>query len=122
VQHVVTANTPLPATVTAPFATILDKQSSVRIQVFEQAGAVASEELGHNRRVLDGEFSGLPDLPAGARVDVTLSVGLDGRLAVTAREVLGGAQLHLEAYVDGVVDGAAIERLAASTSALTIRQ
>ncbi|MGH3568151.1 MAG: Hsp70 family protein [Pseudonocardia sp.] len=121
VQHVVPANTPLPATVTAPVATILDKQSSVRIQVFEQAGAVASEELGHNRRVLDGEFSGLPDLPAGARVDVTLSVGLDGRLAVTAREVLGGAELRLEAYVDGVVDGAAIERLAASTSALTIR-
>ncbi|MGI9004308.1 MAG: Hsp70 family protein [Pseudonocardia sp.] len=122
VQHVVAANTQLPATATAPFATILDKQSSVRIQVFEQAGALVSEELGHNRRVLDGEFTGLPDLPAGARVDVTVSVGTDGRLAVTAREVLGGTTLCLEAYVEGVIDAVAAEQLSATTSAMVIRQ
>ncbi len=122
VQHVVPANTSLPASVTAPFATILDKQSTVRIQVFEQAGAVASEELEHNRRVLDGELTGLPDLPAGARIDITLSVGLDGRLAVTACEVLGRTELCLEACVEGVVDQTAAKQLSAAASALTIRQ
>lgn len=122
VQHVVPANTPLPVRAAAPFATILDKQSTVRIQVFEQAGAVASEELEHNRRVLDGEFTGLPDLPAGARIDVTLTVGLDGRLAVTAREVLGRTELSLEAYVEGVVDQTAAKQLSVASSTLTIRQ
>jgi molecular chaperone DnaK (HSP70) len=123
VQHVLTANAPLPATATAPFATILDNQATVRIQVFEQAGAVVSEEAAHNRRVLDGEFSGLPDCPAGSRVDVTISVGLDGRLDVTANLAKRrGGQLTLEAYVEGVVDGAEAADLAARTSAMMIRQ
>jgi molecular chaperone DnaK (HSP70) len=123
VHHVLTANTPLPAEATAPFATILDNQATVRIQVFEQAGAVVSEEVAHNRRVLDGEFSGLPECSAGSRVDVTICVGLDGRLDVTANlaERRGG-QLTLEAYVEGVVDGAEAANLAARTSAIMIRQ
>ena len=122
VHHVLTANTPLPAEATTPFATILDKQTTVRIQVFEQAGAVVSEEVTHNRRVLDGEFSGLPDRSAGSRVDVTISVGLDGRLSVTAREAKRGKELALEAYVEGVVDAAEAADLAHRTSAIMIRQ
>ncbi len=122
VQHLVPANAPLPTTATASFATILDNQSSVRVQVFEQAGALTSDEVEHNRRVLDGELTGLPELPAGARIDVTLHIGLDGRLTVAAREVLSRTELRLEAYVDGVVDGATAERLSASTNSLTIRQ
>jgi hypothetical protein len=90
--------------------------------VFEQAGAVVSEEVAHNRRVLDGEFVGLPDRPAGSRVDITLTVGLDGRLDVTARESKRGGELNLEAYVEGVVDGAQAADLAARTSAMTIQQ
>lgn len=121
IQHLVLANTPLPAAATAPFATIVPGQPSVRIQVFEQAGAVASEEVGHNRRVLDGEFTGLPELPAGARVDVTLRVGADGRLGVEAREVLGGTALRLEAYVEGVLDSAAAAEMAAVTSSTIVR-
>ena len=121
VHHLLTANTPLPAEATAPFATILDRQTTVRIQVFEQAGAVVSEEMAHNRRVLDGEFSGLPDRSAGSRVDVTISVGLDGRLSVTAREAKRGKELALEAYVEGVVDAAEAADLAVRTSAMTIR-
>ena len=122
VHHVLKANTPLPAEATAPFATILDNQTTVRIQVFEQAGAVVSEEVAHNRRVLDGEFSGLRDRPAGSRVDVTISVGLDGRLSVTAREAKRGKELALEAYVEGVVDAAEAADLAGRTSTIMIRQ
>ena len=122
VHHLLTANTPLPAEATAPFATILDHQTTVRIQVFEQAGAVVSDDVGHNRRVLDGEFVGLPDRPAGSRVDVTLTIGLDGRLGVTAREAKRGKELSLEAYVEGVVDSAQAADLAARTSAMTIQQ
>jgi molecular chaperone DnaK len=121
VQHVLAANTPLPARCTTPFATIVDHQAAVRIQVFEQAGAVLSQEVGNNRAVLDGEFRGLPERPAGSRIDVTLSVGLDGRLAVAAHTD-EGAPLPLEAFVQGVVDGAAAEQLTARTGAMTIRQ
>jgi molecular chaperone DnaK (HSP70) len=122
VEHVLPANTPLPAQATAPFATILNNQRTVRIQVFEQAGAIMSEDVAHNRKVLDGEFTGLPDRPAGSRIDVTVSVGLDGRLSVAAREAKRGRELILEAYVEGVVDGAELERLTARTDAMTIVQ
>lgn len=122
VQHVLPANTPLPADATASFATILDRQDAVRVQVFEQAGAVPSDEVAHNRRVLDGELSGLPELPAGARIDLTLAVGLDGRIDLTAREPMSGKTLRLEACMDGVVDAATARALSTSTGALRIRQ
>ncbi|MGW5648209.1 Hsp70 family protein [Saccharopolyspora sp. NPDC003752] len=121
VEHLVQRNDPLPATATARFATIVNRQRSVRIQVFEQAGDVPSAEVEHNRRVLDGEFAGLPPLPAGSVIELTLRVSADGLLAVTAREPLSGAALELEAYVDGVVDGAATERLAETIAGLTVR-
>lgn len=121
VQHVIGPNTPLPASATTPFATIVDNQETVRIRVFEQAGAVMSEELEHNRPVLDGEFTGLKKRKAGSRVDVTVTIGTDGRIGLTAAEGRGRA-LQLEAYVEGVVDAAAAEALAIRTSAMTIKQ
>jgi len=58
VEHIIEANTPLPVERTADrFGTILPKQDSARIQVYEQAGPVPSPEVGHNRRVLDGELT-----------------------------------------------------------------
>ena len=120
-HHVLSRNTSLPASATVPFATILDGQRRVRIQVFEQAGAVPSEELPHNRRVLDGELTGLPELRAGSRIDVTLHVGGDGRLAVTAREPGSGRSLELEAYIEGVIDADLGEQLATGAGGLTIR-
>ncbi|GGJ02782.1 hypothetical protein GCM10011581_44800 [Saccharopolyspora subtropica] len=106
---------------TGRFATVLNGQRSVRIQVFEQSGDVPSPEVAHNRRVLDGEFTGLPDLPAGAVIEVTLRVSADGLLSVTAREPLSGAALELSAYVDGVVDAAASRELAGTIAGLTVR-
>jgi len=122
VQHVLGPNTPLPARATTPFATIVDDQETVRIRVFEQAGAVVSEEVEHNRPVLDGEFTGLKGGKAGTRVDVTVMIGTDGRITVSAQEAKRGRTLQLEAFVEGVVDGAAADAMAARTSAMTIRQ
>ena len=121
VHHALSRNTPLPASATVPFATILDRQRRVRIQIFEQAGAVPSEEPSHNRRVLDGELTGLSELRAGSRIDITLWIGADGRLAVTAREPRGGRSLELEAYIDGVIDAKLGEQLATGAGGLTIR-
>lgn len=92
VHHIIGANTPLPV-VGAMFtcATILNDQDRIRIELMEQAGAVASSELVHNRRVLDGE--------------ITLGVSLAGQITCLATEPRSGHRLELTSYIDGVADG-----------------
>ncbi|GAB3408065.1 Hsp70 family protein [Flindersiella endophytica] len=123
VSHVIHQNEPLPiASRECVVATVLNGQPSVRIQVYEQAGAVESPVVEHNRRVLDGELTGLPPaLPAGSPIRVVLSLGLDGRLALTAVEPHSGARLTLEACIEGVLDTGTRDRVAATLSGLTIR-
>jgi molecular chaperone DnaK len=124
VEHVIHRNEPLPVTDReSVVATILDNQAALRIEVFEQAGAVESAEVEHNRRVLDGELSGLPQgLPAGSAIHVGLSLGLDGRLSVTAREPRSGTRLHLDAYIDGVLDRDEHDRMVDGLARLEVRQ
>ncbi|MBK6872754.1 MAG: Hsp70 family protein [Kineosporiaceae bacterium] len=108
VEHLVTANTPLPVVgVEATFATIMKNQDRVRVELFEQAGPMPSPDLANNRRVLDGELIGLPQLPAGSPIELTLAVAPDGRIRCTALEPRSGKVLVLESYMEGVVDGAA---------------
>ncbi|WP_237047846.1 Hsp70 family protein [Lentzea guizhouensis] len=122
VVHTVHQNDPLPATATSRFCTIVNRQDRVRVQVYEQAGDVPSADVAHNRRVLDGELSGLPPLPAGSPVEVTLSVSTDGLLSVTARVPRSRRKLELQSYVDGVVDGSAHAELAATLAAVEVSQ
>ena len=122
VEHVVEANTPLPVERTDErFGTILRDQQSVRVQVYEQAGPVPSPEEGHNRRVLDGELTGLGSLPAGSLIRITMRIAVDGRLTVIAHEPRSGRELRLEAYIEGVVDGAETERLTRLVGLTTVR-
>jgi molecular chaperone DnaK len=112
VEHLVKANTPLPVAQTeARFGTILEGQDSVRIQVYEQAGPEPSPEVGHNRRVLDGELTKIGSLPAGSVIELTIKIAVDGRLTVVAHEPVSGRELILEAFVEGVVDSSETERL-----------
>ena len=112
VAHLIAANAQLPAAkVETGFGTIVSNQDSVRIQVYEQAGPVPSAEVGHNRRVLDGELTGLGRLPAGSVVRLTVKVAVDGRLTVIAHEPRSGRELLLEAFIEGVIDSAETERL-----------
>ena len=48
-------DTSLPAD-TGPqvFCTLVDNQHAVKLEVWEQAGSVASDELGHNTRIGEG--------------------------------------------------------------------
>ncbi|MGD0602845.1 MAG: Hsp70 family protein [Streptosporangiaceae bacterium] len=122
VEHLVAANTPLPVNRTEErFGTILTGQQSVRVQVYEQAGPVPSPEVGHNRRVLDGELTGIGDLPAGSMIRITMRIAVDGRLTVLAHEPQSGRELRLEAYVEGVVDSAETERLTRLVGLTTVR-
>lgn len=112
VEHLVSANAQLPvAKVESRFGTIVPNQDSVRIQVYEQAGPVRSAEIEHNRRVLDGELTGLGRLPAGSVIRLTMKIAVDGRLTVVAHEPRSGRELRLEAFVEGVIDSAETKRL-----------
>jgi molecular chaperone DnaK (HSP70) len=122
VEHLVMANTPLPVERTEErFGTILENQESVRVQVYEQAGPAPSPEAGHNRRVLDGELTGIGSLPEGSLIRITMRIAVDGRLTVIAHEPRSGRELRLEAYVEGVVDGAETERLTRLVGLTTVR-
>jgi len=122
VEHLVAMNTELPVDrKTESYGTIIKDQQSVRIQVYEQAGPLASPETDHNRRVLDGELTGLGSLPAGAMIQITIRIAVDGRLTVIAREPRSGKELTLEAYVDGVVDAVEAERLTEAVGLIAVR-
>ncbi len=122
IAHIVTANTPLPVEETEHrFGTILPNQGSVRLQVYEQSGAVLSPEVGHNRRVLDGELTGLGKLPAGSVIQITLRIAVDGRLTVIAHEPRSRKELTLEAFVEGVVDSAETQRLSDLVGRTSVR-
>ncbi|MCZ2826063.1 MULTISPECIES: Hsp70 family protein [unclassified Modestobacter] len=122
VEHLIPANAPLPVPgVQATFATIMPDQDRVRVELMEQAGAVASPEAAYNRRVLDGEIVDIPaGLPAGSQIDITLSVGLDGRLRCAATEPRSGRTLLLESYVEGVSDSSDVETQRAVVSGLRL--
>ena len=124
VAHVIHQNEPLPVTgADITVATIVKDQRSVRIEVFEQAGAVESAELENNRRVLDGELTGLPPgLPAGSPIRITLRLDLGGRLSLTAVEPTSEAELLLEACIEGVLDTASRRTIASSLGLLSVRQ
>nr|AGS49284.1 chaperone protein DnaK [uncultured bacterium esnapd2] len=121
VVHVVHQNQPLPAETSVSFCTVADGRERIRVQVYEQAGDLPSEEVGHNRRVLDGELT-VPPLPAGSPIEITFRVDADGRLTVTAREPGSGARLDLQAYVDGVVDASTADDLTATLAGIAVRQ
>jgi molecular chaperone DnaK len=122
VEHIVEANTSLPVERTADrFGTILPNQDSVRIQVYEQAGPVPSPEIGHNRRVLDGELTQIGSLKAGSVIKITMRIAVDGRLTVIAHEPRSGRELRLEAFIEGVIDSAETERLTALVGRTMLR-
>lgn len=123
VQQVVAANTPLPVErARATFATVLAGQRRVRVEIMEQAGAVAGADPAFNRRILDGELTGLPeDLPAGSPIDLELSVGTDGRLGCVARERSSGRQLVLESYMVGVADAPEADAQRRAVASLVLR-
>lgn len=103
VEHLLTANTPLPAD-TGPqtFRTIADNQQQVLLEVWEQAGAVASAELEHNTHIGEGTLSDLPPRPAGAPFQVDFHMTETGMLQVHGREGDSGSEVRFEVQIGGL--------------------
>lgn len=108
ISHMLVANLPLPIVKEEiVVATIADKQASAKIQIYEQGGAICSEEVADNRLVLEGEVLGIPPQPAGSPLSLVISVSIDGRITLGAR-IFGSTALAVEAFMHGVLDDAEV--------------
>jgi molecular chaperone DnaK len=98
IVHLLLANTPLPAD-TGPytFATAVDNQRMVQIEVWEQVGPDLSDDLAANRKVGQGILRNLsPRLQAGTPIDVTFFMSETGQLTVHAKEQQSGGDVRFE--------------------------
>jgi len=117
VVHLLQANTPLPAD-TGPytFLTAIENQRMIGIEVWEQAGAVASESVEENRRVGEGRLRDLPArLPARTPLEVTFFMSETGVLSVHAIEPRSGRDVRFDLQIGGL-DPAGMENARASVA------
>lgn len=83
IVHLLHANTPLPAESTFHFATVVDDQQIIELQIYEQAGAVESPEVAFNSVILSTRITDLPPaMPAGLPIEFSMRVSETGRLTV----------------------------------------
>jgi molecular chaperone DnaK len=87
-SRIITRNTPLPASRSEVYQTIVDGQERVLIEVFQGE----ADNVLHNTSVGEFAIEGLADVPAGNEVMVHMNLTLDGMLRVTATEKHTGLQ------------------------------
>ena len=103
VEHLAHANDPLPTGErTIVTTTVTDNQTSVLIELYEQAGPVLSPELTANNPLTNGSgvISGIRPRPRGTpSIDIALSIDEDGLLQLRATERESGHDLLIEVAV-----------------------
>ena len=99
VEHLLHANEALPAAHHFYAATVQDGQESVELSIYEQSGVLESPRLADNHQVIVSRISGIPPLPAGTPIDITISVDEEGLLSLTAVEHVSGKKLEVDAPV-----------------------
>jgi molecular chaperone DnaK len=110
IAHLLETNRPLPsAPETQRFYTANPNQTAVRIEIWEQAGAMMSPDPADNAKIGDGVITGLPELPQGSPIDVTFTMDEKGLLRVEAVELTTGKQLEIELQIQGLTQ-AQLER------------
>jgi molecular chaperone DnaK len=107
IVHLLAANTLLPADAGPKvFRTAFDDQPVVDLQVWEQAGSEASEELPHNVQIGKGILAGLPLQKAGRPFEVTFHMTAMGLLKVHAEDKESGQEVRFEIQI-GLTDAQA---------------
>jgi molecular chaperone DnaK len=121
IYHLLQANTPLPAEIEPEtFYTVQDNQRNVLVEVWEQAGSLASDELANNTHIGEGLLTDLPPRPRGTPFDVTFWMSETGLLKVHAHEKRSGREVKFEIQIGGLTDeqvrdaGRAVARYAVS--------
>jgi molecular chaperone DnaK len=79
-------NDRLPVSVRRYFGTVYDDQRIVTIRVVEQGGGNESPDPEHAKLLTEASIVDIPpDQPAGSQIEITLRMGFDGILHLTAR-------------------------------------
>lgn len=122
VLHLLPTNTPLPAdTGPYPFATAVENQRTLGIEVWEQVGPEESEELADNRKVGDGLLRNLPPrLPAGTPFEITFFMSETGLLTVHAQEPRSGREVRFDLQI-GDLDGVRFDETRSSVAGYQVR-
>ena len=116
IVHLLPANTVLPATVgPVQVATGVANQPAVDIEVWEQQGAVESEELADNVYVGRGRLRSLVGLPARSPIEITFSMTETGLLTVQATEPRSGREVRFDLQIGGM-DQAAVDEARAAVA------
>jgi molecular chaperone DnaK len=103
IRHILEANRPLPAAPqTKQFYTKYPDQTSILIEIWEQAGSIASDDLSDNTKIGQGVISGLPELPKHSPVDVTFRMNDTGLLTVDAEELRTHKRLKFDLQIKGL--------------------
>lgn len=122
IAHFLPANAQLPITRQEyAVATVVRNQTSARIQLFEQAGNVASPIVEDNRPLIEGEIIGIPPGPAGTKISLRVSVSVDGRVSLEASAGDRARPVTVEAFMHGVLDAHEIEQQQRATHGLRMR-
>jgi molecular chaperone DnaK (HSP70) len=123
VEHLVHANDTLPVTQELTASTVEDGQRAVKIELYEQSGVVEGRDLAENKALNVGKdndtIDGLPSLPAGSPVDITMSVDEEGLLTLSATERSTGKSLQVQIRVS-VLSDEQVEEATRVVSGLTV--
>lgn len=112
VKHLVQANDQLPTgDKHLATETVDDGQTGVQIELYEQAGTVAGEEMEDNKPVNQGSglITGIPALPAGSPIEIRMSVDDEGLLQLHATEPASGKSLDIQVSVSVLSDAEVAE-------------
>ncbi|GAA2332273.1 Hsp70 family protein [Dactylosporangium salmoneum] len=121
IDHLLIANQELPAS-SGPqeYMTVEHGQTAIAIEVFEQSGAIASDEVQHNTPIGEGMITGLPRLPKGSPVRVTFDMDETGRLSVHAVELSTRRDVNFDLVIG--LEDAAVEEARAAVARKTVSQ
>jgi molecular chaperone DnaK len=88
---IIERNTPLPATQTEIYSTVVDDQPTAQIRVFQGE----NQDTRYNTLVGEFDIEGLAEVPSGNQILVRLDLDLNGILKVTATERATGLAKHV---------------------------
>ncbi|WP_354702331.1 Chaperone protein DnaK [Paraconexibacter sp. AEG42_29] len=113
-------NDAVPVQVEETFYTMVDDQSLISVEVFEQGGSEESESPADNNVLIRGQITDLPPgYPQGTAVTVRMQMGRDGILTVTAHHA--GQLQPLTLQVD-TTSSMTPEQIAAERSAVSLHK
>jgi molecular chaperone DnaK len=116
-------NDRLPLVVTESFNTVVDDQSEIEIQVFEQGGSEESERVEDNNLLVAGSLTGIPPgYPRGTQVEITFTMASDGTLDVSARHAGKREPLQLRVDTGASLSPGAVEAEQGRVSLLKHKQ